>query len=75
MMNYTREELINALCAEWDYICRVDFDSENDQTTCSLIQTTEEYREELQDYSLEKLIEETCTNEGYTLDDWMAIWG
>ena len=68
MMNYTRAELINALCAEWDYLCHDDFDPENDQTT-------EEYREELQEYSLEELIEETCTNEGYTLDDWMENWG
>ena len=49
-MNYTRADIINALCAEWDYLCHDDFDPENDQTT-------EEYREELQNYSLEELIE------------------
>jgi len=61
-MNYTRADLINALCAEWDYLCHDDFDPENDQTT-------EEYREELQNYSLEELVEETSTGEGYTLDE------
>ena len=45
-MNYTRADLINALCAEWDYLCHDDFDPENDQTT-------EEYREDLQNYTLE----------------------
>ena len=44
-MKYTRADLINALCAEWDYLCHDDFDPENDQTT-------EEYREELQNYSI-----------------------
>ncbi len=51
-MNYTRADIINALCAEWDYLCHDDFDPENDQTT-------KEYREELQNYSLEELVEET----------------
>ena len=67
-MNYTRADLINALCAEWDYLCHDDFDPENDQTT-------EEYREDLQNYTLEELIEETSTGEGYTLDEWMENWG
>ena len=32
-MNYTRADIINALCAEWDYLCHDDFyDPENDQT-------------------------------------------
>ena len=25
-MNYTRADIINALCAEWDYLCHDDFD-------------------------------------------------
>ena len=66
-MNYTRADIINALCAEWDYLCHDDFDPENDQTT-------EEYREELQNYSIEELVEETCTGEGYTLDEFMENW-
>ena len=67
-MNYNRAQLINALVAEWDHLCHDDFDPENDQTT-------EEYREELQNYSIEELVEETCTGEGYTLDEFMENWG
>ena len=66
-MNYTREQLIDALVYEWDYLCHDDFDPENDPTT-------EEYREELQEYTLEQLIEETSTGEGYTLEEFMENW-
>ena len=45
-----------------------DFDPENDQTT-------EEYREDLIEMTLEELVEETSTGEGYTLDEWMENWG
>ena len=67
IMNYTREQLIDALVAEWEYLCHEDFDPED--------QTPKEYREELQDFTLEQLIEETSTGEGYTLDEWMENWG
>ncbi len=67
-MNYTRAQLIHALVAEWDSLCHDDFNPEEDQTP-------EEYREELQDYPLDQLIEETSTGEGYTLDEWMEHWG
>jgi len=67
-MNYTKAQLIDALVAEWEYLCHDDFNPEEDQTP-------EEYREELQDYTLEQLIEETSTGEGYTLDEWMEHWG
>ena len=49
-------------------LCYEDFDPEEDQTP-------EEYREELQDYTLEQLIEETSTGEGYTLDEWDGTLG
>ena len=66
-MKYSRSDLINALCAEWDYLCHDDFNPDEDQTT-------EEYREELQDYSYEQLVEETSTGEGYTLKQFMEHW-
>ena len=66
-MNYTKAQLIDALVAEWEYLCHDDYDPED--------QTPEEYREELQDYTLDQLIEETSTGEGYTLDEWMENWG
>jgi len=65
-MNYTRADIINALVAEWEYLCHDDYDPED--------QTPEEYREDLQNYTLEELIEETSTGEGYTLDEWMENW-
>ena len=36
-MNYTRADIINALCAEWDYLCHDDFDPENDQTKKNIV--------------------------------------
>ena len=66
-MKYTRSDLINALVAEWEYLCHEDFDPDEDQTP-------EEYREELQDYSYEQLVEETSTGEGYTLKQFMENW-
>ena len=67
-MNYTRADIINALVAEWEYLCHDDFDPDEDQTP-------EEYREDLNEMSLEELIEETSTGEEYTLDEWMENWG
>ena len=68
-MNYTKAQLIDALCAEWDYLCHDDFDPENDQTT-------EEYREDLIEMTIEQLVEETDTDsEIYTLQQYMEHWG
>ena len=66
-MNYTKAQLIDALVAEWIYLCHDDPDPDD--------QTPEEYREDLIDMTLEELIEETSTDEHYTLDEWMENWG
>ena len=66
-MTYSKDQLIDALQNEYEYLCHDDFDPENDQTT-------EEYREELQNYSYEELVEETTTGEGYTLKEFMENW-
>ena len=63
-MSYTKEQLIDALVHEWDYLCHDDYDPEVDDTP-------EEYRLRLECYSLEELVEDTCTGEGYTLDEFM----
>ena len=63
-MKYTKEQLIEALCREYDYLCHDDYDPEVDDTP-------EEYRLRLECYSLEELVEDTCTGEGYTLDEFM----
>ena len=67
-MNYTRAQLINALVAEWEYLCHDDYDPED--------LTPEEYRKEIQELTIEQLIEETDTeDEGLTLDEYMETFG
>ena len=67
-MNYTKAQLINALVAEWEYLCHDDYDPED--------LTPEEYRKEIEELTIEQLIEETDTeSEGLTLDDYMEIYG
>jgi hypothetical protein len=66
-MNYTKEQLIDALCREYDYLCHDDFDPEVDDTP-------EEYRLKLECYSTQDLIKESSTGEGYTLDEFMENW-
>ena len=65
-MNYTRAQLIDALVAEWEYLCHDDPDPDD--------QTPEEYRKELNEMSLEYLIVETSTGPDYTLDEYMERW-
>ncbi len=64
---YTKEQLIDALVHEWEHLCHDDYDPDDD--------TPEEYRLRLECYSLEELIEETSTGEGYTLDEFMENHG
>ena len=66
-MNYTKAQLIDALVAEWEYLCHDDYDPED--------QTPEEYREDLNEMTIEHLVEETSTGEGYTLDEFMENHG
>ena len=66
-MKYTTQQLIDALVAEWEYLCHDDYDPEDP--------TPEEYRKELEEYTYDELIEETSTDEGYTLEEWMEAWG
>lgn len=67
-MKYTKTQLIDALVAEWEWLCHDDFDPDNDQTP-------EEYREDLIKMTVEELIEETSTDEHYTLDEYMENYG
>ena len=66
-MNYTKAQLIDALVAEWQYLCHDDYDEDD--------QTPEEYREDLIEMTLDELVEETSTGEGYTLEEYMENWG
>ena len=65
-MKYTKEQLIYALCREWDYLCHDDYDPDDD--------TPEEYGLKMELLTVEELVEETSTGEGYTLDEFMENW-
>ena len=67
-MNYTKAQLVDALVAEWEYLCHDDYDPED--------LTPEEYRKEMQELTIEELIEETDTDDiGLTLDEYMETYG
>ena len=67
-MDYNREQLIKALCAEYDYLCHDDFNPDIDPTL-------DEYFELMEKMSFDELVEETCTDEHYTLEEFMERWG
>ena len=67
-MTYTREQLINALVNEYDYLCHDDFDPDVDLTT-------EEYRLKIECYNDEDLINETAVDEYFTIQQFMETWG
>ena len=67
-MNYTKAQLVDALVREWEYLCHDDYDPED--------LTPEEYRKEIEELTIEQLIEETDTeSEGLTLDNYMEVYG
>ena len=67
-MNYTKAQVVDALVREWEYLCYDDYDPED--------LTPEEYRKEIEELTIEQLIEETDTeSEGLTLDNYMEVYG
>jgi len=60
-------KLINALAAEYKYLCHDDFDPDVDVTL-------EEYLEMLREMSYDELIEEASLDEEYTLEDYLGTW-
>ncbi|QPB07942.1 hypothetical protein [Synechococcus phage S-H38] len=65
-MTPSRGQLIDALVAEWIYLCHDDPDPDD--------MSPEEYREELINMTMEELIEETSTDEHFTLEEYMYAW-
>ena len=64
MMNYTKAQIVDALVREWEYLCHDDPDPED--------LTPEQYRKEIEELTMEQLIEETDTDDdSLTLDDYM----
>ena len=64
-MKYTKEQLIDALVHEWEYLCHDDYDPQDP--------TPEEYRKDMESLTVEELIEETSTDDGFTLEDFMDV--
>ena len=66
-MTYTTAQIIDALVNEWIYLCHDDPEPDD--------QTPEEYRKDLEEYTYDELIEETSTDEHFTLDEYMSTYG
>jgi len=66
-VTYTKQQLINALVAEYEFLCHDDFDPDNDPTP-------EEYLEGLKEMSYDELIVETGTDDTFHLDEFMQAW-
>jgi hypothetical protein len=65
---HDKEQLIEALYREYEYLCHDDFDPDEDPTPA-------EYLEMLKEMTVDELIEETCTDEDFTLEDYLEAWG
>ena len=67
-MTYTRQQLIDALCAEYEHLCHDDYDPDQDLSL-------QEYRLKLECYSDDDLINETSVDEHFTIEEFMEIYG
>ena len=63
-MTYTKDQLVDALQNEYEYLCHDDFDPETDMSM-------EQHLEWLKTLTLEELIAETDTDEVFKLNDFM----
>jgi len=63
----TKEQLIDALVREYEHLCHDDFDPEEDPTP-------EEYRGKLEYLEYDELVEETGTDDTYTLGEYLDTW-
>ena len=66
-MTPTRQQLIDALYNEYVYLCHDDFDPEVDLHA-------DEYLEMLQEMSYDELIEDTQTDENFTLEEFITAY-
>ena len=67
-MNYSKEQLIEALYNEYDFLCHDDFDPEVDLSPA-------EYLDEIREMTYDELVAETQTDETFTLDEFMEAYG
>ena len=66
-MTYTNQQLIDALVKEYEWLCHDDFDPDVDLTT-------EEYLDTIKDLPYDELVEETQTDDIFTLDQFMRTY-
>ena len=66
-MAYQKQQLIQALVKEYEYLCHDDFDPDVDPTP-------EEYLDSIKDLSYDELVEETQTDDHFTLDNFMEAY-
>ena len=66
MINHSREQIIDALLHEHQYTSHDDF---NDNTM-----NDAQYHSFLQSLTLDQLIAETCTDDTFTLDEFMFAY-
>jgi len=64
---HDKEQLIEALYREYEYLCHDDFDPDEDLTP-------EEYLEMLRKMSYDELVEEANVDEEYTLEEYLETW-
>ena len=60
-------ELIDALYNEYVFLCHDDFDPDKDTTP-------EEYLEMLKEMTYDELVEETMTDDTFTMDEYLRAW-
>ena len=60
-------ELIDALYNEYVFLCHDDFDPDKDTTP-------EEYLERLKEMTYDELVEETQTDDTFTMDEYLRAW-
>ena len=68
MNSPSKEQLIDALYNEYVFLCHDDFDPDEDATP-------EEYLKMLKEITYDELVEETDTDDFFTLDLFMKAWG
>ena len=66
-MAYQKQQLIQALVNEYEYLCHDDFDPDVDPTP-------EEYLDSIKDLSYDELVEEAQVDDHFTLDEFIKAY-
>ena len=66
--DYSHQQLVDALSAEYEWLCHDDFDPDVDMSP-------DDYRADISKLSHAELISKTDTNEIFTLSEFMSEYG